>query len=64
MTALPGAFNCSGSPVLSLPAGLSDGLPVGASLVGRLGADRELLQVAEAVQAVAPVKGRPAVYAG
>ena len=64
LTALPGAFNCSGSPVLSLPAGLSDGLPVGASLVGRVGADRELLQVAEAVQAVAPVMGRPAVYAG
>ena len=34
LTRLPGPFNCSGSPVLSLPAGLVDGLPAGVSLVG------------------------------
>jgi aspartyl-tRNA(Asn)/glutamyl-tRNA(Gln) amidotransferase subunit A len=50
LTALPGAFNCSGSPVVSLPIGLVDGLPVGASLVGRIGGDHELLRVAAVVE--------------
>src|SRR4029453_13525934 len=43
LTALPGAFNCSGSPVVSIPAGLVDGLPVGVSLVGRAGGDHEVV---------------------
>ena len=64
LTALPGAFNCSGSPVVSLPVGLVDGLPVGASLVGRIGADRALLRVAAAVEAAAGFTGRPALTAG
>jgi aspartyl-tRNA(Asn)/glutamyl-tRNA(Gln) amidotransferase subunit A len=64
LTALPGAFNCSGSPVVSLPVGLLDGLPVGLSLVGRIGADRELLAVAAVVEAVARFTGRPALWAG
>ncbi|HKE97948.1 MAG TPA: amidase [Actinomycetes bacterium] len=59
LTALPGAFNCSGSPVVSLPVGLSDGLPVAASLVGRAGEDAELLELAMAVESVAPRIGRP-----
>jgi aspartyl-tRNA(Asn)/glutamyl-tRNA(Gln) amidotransferase subunit A len=63
LTRLPGPFNCSGSPVLSLPAGLVGGLPVGASLVGRIGGDRALLSVAAWVEAVAPDIGRPAVRA-
>ena len=46
LTALPGAFNCSGSPVVSIPVGLVDGLPVGLSLVGRAGGDHELVRVA------------------
>jgi aspartyl-tRNA(Asn)/glutamyl-tRNA(Gln) amidotransferase subunit A len=54
LTALPGPFNCSGSPVVSLPAGLAGGLPVGVSLVGRLGRDQELLEVARSVEAVVP----------
>jgi len=61
LTRLPGPLNCSGSPVLSLPAGLADGLPVGASLVGRIGGDRQLLGVAAWVEAVAPPIGRPAL---
>ena len=60
LTRLPGPFNCSGSPVLSLPAGLVGGLPVGASLVGRIGGDRDLLDVAAWVEAAAPAIGRPA----
>jgi aspartyl-tRNA(Asn)/glutamyl-tRNA(Gln) amidotransferase subunit A len=63
LTALPGAFNCSGSPVVSLPVGLVDGLPVGLSLVGRLGADQELLAVAGVVEQAARFSGRPALWA-
>jgi aspartyl-tRNA(Asn)/glutamyl-tRNA(Gln) amidotransferase subunit A len=61
LTRLPGPFNCSGSPVLSLPAGLVDGLPVGVSLVGRIGGDRDLLRLGAWVEAQAPAIGRPAV---
>jgi len=63
LTALPGAFNCSGSPVVSVPVGLVDGLPVGASLVGRIGGDHDLLRVAAWVEGVAPRIGRPSVPA-
>ena len=63
LTALPGAFNCSGSPVVSLPVGLAGGLPVGLSLVGRIGADRELLAVAGAVEQVVRFSARPALWA-
>jgi aspartyl-tRNA(Asn)/glutamyl-tRNA(Gln) amidotransferase subunit A len=63
LTALPGAFNCSGSPVVSVPVGLVDGLPVGASLVGRIGGDYELLRVAAAVEAAAHFTARPVLHA-
>ena len=63
LTALPGAFNCSGSPVVSVPVGLVGGLPVGLSLVGRLGADQELLAVAGVVEEAARFSGRPALSA-
>ena len=63
LTALPGAFNCSGSPVVSVPVGLVDGLPVGLSLVGRIGADQELLAVAGVVEEAARFSGRPALSA-
>jgi aspartyl-tRNA(Asn)/glutamyl-tRNA(Gln) amidotransferase subunit A len=61
LTRLPGPFNCSGSPVVSLPAGLAGGLPVGVSLVGRIGGDRDLLRLAAWVEAQAPAIGRPAL---
>jgi aspartyl-tRNA(Asn)/glutamyl-tRNA(Gln) amidotransferase subunit A len=64
LTALPGAFNCSGSPVVSVPVGSLEGLPVGLSLVGRLGGDIELLGVAAAVEEAARFSGRPALFAG
>ena len=61
LTRLPGPFNCSGSPVLSLPAGQLGGLPVGVSLVGRIGGDRHLLAVAAWAEALAPPIGHPAL---
>jgi Asp-tRNA(Asn)/Glu-tRNA(Gln) amidotransferase A subunit family amidase len=63
LTRLPGVFNCSGSPVLSLPAGVVDGLPAGVSLVGRIGGDRELLSLGAWVEGLAPDIGRPAIHA-
>jgi aspartyl-tRNA(Asn)/glutamyl-tRNA(Gln) amidotransferase subunit A len=63
LTALPGAFNCSGSPVVSIPVGLVDGLPVGLSLVGRAGGDHELVRVAGVVEDAARFTGRPALHA-
>lgn len=41
-------------PGISLPAGLSNGLPVGLALDGPFGSDRQLLAIAEAVQAALP----------
>jgi Asp-tRNA(Asn)/Glu-tRNA(Gln) amidotransferase A subunit family amidase len=63
LTALPGPFNCSGSPAVSLPVGLVDGLPVGASLVGRIGGDHELLRVAAVVEDAARFGGQRGVPA-
>src|SRR6266540_3994227 len=63
LTALPGALSCSGSPVVSVPVGLVDGLPVGASLVGRIGADHELLRMAAVVEEAARSTARPALSA-
>ncbi|MET7731269.1 amidase [Streptomyces sp. NPDC005402] len=48
-TALTWAFNLSGHPALSLPAGLGpDGCPVGLQLVARHGGEALLLEVAQA----------------
>jgi aspartyl-tRNA(Asn)/glutamyl-tRNA(Gln) amidotransferase subunit A len=41
------AFNVAGTPALTLPAGLADGLPVGAQLVGSPGGESSLLDLAE-----------------
>jgi amidase len=41
-------------PAISIPAGFHDGLPAGLQLVGRPGADRELLEVAAAMEAARP----------
>ncbi|WP_435599241.1 amidase [Streptomyces anulatus] len=66
-TALTWAFNLSGHPAASLPAGFTgDGCPVGLQLVAARGADVWLLAAARAVEdalpaaPVPPAAGRPA----
>ncbi|MER6159855.1 amidase [Streptomyces sp. NPDC001868] len=52
-TALTWAFNLSGHPAMSIPAGFDpDGCPVGLQLVARHGEEALLLRVAEAAEAV------------
>lgn len=46
--------NFTGHPAISLPAGLSDGLPVGMQVIGRRGADIEVLAAASAFEEVRP----------
>lgn len=47
-------FNMVPHPVASVPAGLVDGLPVGAQVVGRRFADDDVLSIAAAVERVRP----------
>ncbi|HEY9441236.1 MAG TPA: amidase family protein, partial [Streptomyces sp.] len=59
-TALTWAFNLSGHPAASVPAGFGpDGCPVGLQLVARRGADAELLAMARAVESALPAFPRP-----
>ncbi|MFB6816309.1 amidase family protein [Streptomyces sp. NPDC056347] len=54
-TALTWAFNLSGHPAASVPAGFTpDGCPVGLQLVAERGADAELLAAARAVERALP----------
>lgn len=43
-------FNVAGTPAISLPAGVHDGLPIGAQLVAAQGRDTELLNLAESLE--------------
>jgi amidase len=43
-------FNCTGHPALSVPCGLSEGLPVGLMLVGRRWEEATLYRAAEALE--------------
>ncbi|MFC8830302.1 amidase family protein [Streptomyces sp. NPDC057137] len=55
-TALTWAFNLSGHPAASLPAGFTpDGCPVGLQLVAERGSDVALLDVAEAAERALPL---------
>ena len=59
--ALTWAFNLSGHPALSIPAGTTaDGVPVGLQVVARPRADRTLLDLAAACPPAAPAPSRPA----
>lgn len=56
--------NVAGLPALALPAGMSDGLPVGVQLIGPQGADAMLLALAEPLADLAavpfpPIAGMP-----
>jgi len=52
-------FNVAATPAISLPAGLADGLPIGAQLVARCGADALLLNVAEELEEALGFDHRP-----
>lgn len=47
-------FNFSGHPVASIPAGFTEGLPVGMQVVGRRHADSEVLAASAAYETVRP----------
>ena len=57
------AFNLTGQPAITVPAGIgSDGLPLAVQLVGRPGAEEVLYSLAGQIEAAAPwVQRRPAV---
>jgi amidase len=49
-TMLTAAFNLTGHPALSLPAGRHDGMPVGLQLIGRRGGEAHLLACAALIE--------------
>jgi amidase len=58
-------FNLSGQPACSVPAGLdAEGLPMGVQLVGRVGADLQVLQVARQLETAVPWVHRRASSGG
>jgi amidase len=50
MGANTGQFDVTGHPAMNVPCGISEGLPVGMMLVGRLGDDATVLRAADAWQ--------------
>lgn len=52
-------FSLTGSPVVSLPVGVFDGLPVGLQLVGKRWHDEELLAIAVQLEGMLPARQQP-----
>jgi len=52
-------FNVTGHPVMTVPCGLSGGLPVGIMLVGRRGEDASVLRAAHAFEQISGYSVRP-----
>ncbi|HSW78695.1 MAG TPA: Asp-tRNA(Asn)/Glu-tRNA(Gln) amidotransferase subunit GatA [Candidatus Babeliales bacterium] len=46
------AANITGNPAISVPAGVTDGLPVGLQIIGRMQGDRDLLGIAKAFEEI------------
>lgn len=56
--------NATGCPGISLPCGLSDGMPVGFQVIGRPGDEATVLRVARAIESGLPVLPHPTAIAG
>ena len=52
-------FNVTGHPVMTVPCGLSRGLPIGMMLVGRRGEDSTVLRAAHAFEQISGYQVRP-----
>src|SRR5438552_11618961 len=52
-------FNVTGHPVMTVPCGLSGGLPVGMMLVGRRGEDATVLRAAHTFEEISGYTIRP-----
>ena len=52
-------FNVTGHPVMTVPCGLIEGLPVGMMLVGRRGEDATVLRAAHAFEQISGYAVRP-----
>ncbi|SEQ72041.1 aspartyl-tRNA(Asn)/glutamyl-tRNA(Gln) amidotransferase subunit A [Faunimonas pinastri] len=56
-----GLANMTGHPAISIPCGLSEGLPVGLQLVGPMNRDADLLSMAAAIERVLAFGARPSL---
>lgn len=61
VTTLP--FSLAGVPAISIPSGLSEGLPVGLQLSGPAFSEQRILDAAHALEQVIGFDGTPAMVA-